>query len=40
MSNCKSFAQYLALVLGQKQRQRPAQFWAVPSSKKSGKIAA
>jgi hypothetical protein len=34
MSNCKSFRQYLALVLGQRQRQRDAQVWPVPTSKK------
>jgi hypothetical protein len=34
MNNCHSFAQYLALVLGQKQRQRPPQHWAVAKAKK------
>ena len=31
MNNCKSYRQYLALVLGQKQRQRPAKIWPQPS---------
>ncbi|MFN9956815.1 MAG: hypothetical protein ACK55I_27255 [bacterium] len=34
MNNCHSYRQYLSLVLGQRQRQRPAQEWPVPSAKK------
>lgn len=33
MNNCKSYSQYLALILGQKQRQRPARFWPRPARK-------
>ena len=33
MNNCHSFAQYLALILGQKQRQRPARYWPRPACK-------
>lgn len=31
---CHSFAQYLALILGQRQRQRPPQVWPVAKAKK------
>lgn len=33
MNNCKSYRQYLALVLGQQQRQRPARAWPRPARK-------
>lgn len=33
MNNCHSYRQYLALVLGQKQRQRPSRYWPRPARK-------
>lgn len=33
MKDTLTFRQYLALILGQKQRQRPPQYWPQPSRK-------